>query len=817
MAPSVLSAVLSGSALLAAVNAQNFAGGDRAEDAFVYYQPLNTTILTEYGSSPPVYPSPKITGAGGWEMGLEKAKAFVAQLTLEEKADMVTGQAGPCVGNIVAIPRLGFPGLCLQDGPLAIRVADYASVFSAGVSAGATWDKKIMYERGHAMGEEFRAKGSQIMLGPVAGPLGRSAYAGRNWEGFSSDPYLSGIAMEETIHGAQDAGVQACAKHWIGNEQEIQRNPSYSTGVDKTAHSAAALSSNIDDRTMHELYMWPFANAVKARAASFMCSYQRINGSYGCQNSKSQNGLLKTELGFQGYVMSDWGATHTGVAAIEAGLDMNMPGGLGAYGQGFGFTSYFGGNVTAAAKNGSLEMSRIDDMVIRIMTPYFQLGQDKDFPSIDPSTGDLNTFSPPSTWTREYNLTGEASRDVRGNHGELIRRHGAAGTVLLKNVDHALPLKTPRNVAVFGNDASEPVRSSVINQQNYEYGTLFAGGGSGTGQFTYMKSPLRAIQDRVTADGGIVQSFLNNTHIATNNVSTLVIPKRQPDVCIVMLKTWAEEGNDRAHLGSDWDGDKVVTSVAAFCNNTVVVTHSAGINTLNWSDHPNITAIVAAHFPGQESGNSLVDILYGHVNPSGHLPYTIAMNGNDYNAPPTTNINTTGFYDWQSWFDEKLEIDYRHFDMHNISVRYEFGFGLSYTTFDIKDISAEASASDITSMPEQLPIQPGGNPALWETLYNVTVTVSNTGDVAGAAVPQLYVGLPSSAPAGTPVRQLRGFEKVYLEKGESQSVSFELMRRDLSYWDIVSQQWVIPEGEFTVWVGHSSRDLKVTKSFTVVQ
>jgi beta-glucosidase len=749
-------------------------------------------------------------------MGLEKAKAFVAQLTIEEKADMVTGQAGPCVGNIVAIPRLGFPGLCLHDGPLGIRVADYASVFSAGVSAGATWDKDILYERGHAMGAEFRAKGAHVFLGPVAGPLGRSAYAGRNWEGFSSDPYLSGVAMEKTINGIQDAGVQACAKHWVGNEQEIMRNPLYEDENDNTETTTAALSSNIDDRTMHELYMWPFANAAKARAASFMCAYQRINGSYGCQNSASQNGLLKTELGFQGYIMSDWGATHSGVASIEAGLDMNMPGGLGAYGLNFGIPSYFGGNVTAAANNGSLDISRIDDMVMRIMTPYFQFGQDQDFPSTDPSSADLNTFSPRRTWTREYNLTGEVSRDVRGNHGELIRRHGAAGSVLLKNVDRTLPLKAPRNVAIFGNGAGDPVRSSVLNQQNYEYGSILAGGGSGTGQFTYMVTPLRAIQNRVAEDGGIVQFFLNNTHIINNNVSTLVIPRAIPDVCIVMLKTWAEEAADRAHLGSDWDGDDVVESVASYCNNTVVVTHSAGINTLPWSDHPNVTAILAAHFPGQESGNSLVDILYGDVNPSGHLPYTIAENGDDWNAPPTTAINTTGYADWQSWFDEKLEIDYRHFDLRNMSVRYEFGFGLSYTTFAISDIETSALEHNITSMPEQLPIQPGGNPALWESLYNVTVSVSNTGDVAGAAVPQLYVGLPSSAPAGTPIRQLRGFEKVYLEEGESQSVSFELQRRDLSYWDIISQQWVIPEGEFTIWVGLSSRDLKVQDSFTVV-
>jgi beta-glucosidase len=562
--------------------------------------------------------------------------------------------------------------------------------------------------------------------------------------------------------------------------------------------------------------MWPFANAVKAGAASFMCSYQRINGSYGCQNSKSQNGLLKTELGFQGYVMSDWGATHSGVASVEGGLDMNMPGGLGPYGTNFGIPSYFGGNITLMANNGTVEVSRIDDMVIRIMTPYFQLGQDKDFPSIDPSGADLNTFSPRSSWTREYNLTGEVSRDVRGNHGELIRKHGAAGSVLLKNVDRALPLKAPRNIAVFGNDASDPTKSSVLNQQNYEYGSIFAGGGSGTGQFTYMVTPLRAIQQRAAQDDGIVQFFLNNTLIASSNVSTMLIPRAQPDVCIVMLKTWAEEGADRASLSSDWDGDAVVESVASYCNNTIVVSHSAGVNTLPWSNHPNVTAILAAHFPGQESGNSLVDILYGDVNPSGHLPYTIAMNGTDWNAPPTTGINTTGYADWQSWFDEKLEIDYRHFDMQNISVRYEFGFGLSYTTFEISDIKTEALEHNVTSMPDDLPIQPGGNPALWESLYNVTVSVSNTGDVAGAAVPQLYVGLPSSAPAGTPIRQLRGFEKVHLAEGESQTVGFELQRRDLSYWDVVSQHWVIPEGEFTIWVGLSSRDLKVKDSFTVV-
>ncbi|KAF4438677.1 beta-glucosidase G [Fusarium austroafricanum] len=806
-----LRSVLVSGLLAAGVNAQNYDGSGRAEDAFSWVQPKNTTILGQYGHSPEV-PRNNATGAG-WEDAFVKAKEFVSKLTLEEKALMVTGTPGPCVGNIPAIERVGFNGLCLQDGPLAIRVADYASVFQAGVSAASSWDKKLLYERGLAMGQEFKAKGAHILLGPVAGPLGRSAYSGRNWEGFSPDPYLTGVAMEETIMGHQDAGVQATPKHFIGNEQEVMRNPTFVKNGYIGEVKTEALSANMDDRTMHELYLWPFANAVHAKASSMMCSYQRLNGSYGCQNSKTLNGILKQELGFQGYVMSDWGATHSGVAAINAGQDMDMPGGIGQYGMTF-TKSFFGGNLTKAVTNGTLDETRVDDMIHRIMAPYFWLSQDrKDFPTIDPSGADLSTFSPKKTWFREFNLTGERSRDVRGNHGDLIRKHGAESTVLLKNKNNALPLQKPKSIAIFGNDAGYPTQG-FLNQKDYEFGTLVAGGGSGTGRLTYIVTPLDAINARAKKDGSLVQTWLNNTLIATSNVTDLWIPT-PPEVCLVFLKTWAEEAADREHLSVDWHGDDVVKSVAKSCNNTIVVTHSSGINTLPWADHPNVTAILAAHFPGQESGNSLVDLLYGDVNPSGRLPYTIAFNGTDYNAPPTTAVNTTGKEDWQSWFDEKLEIDYRYFDAKNISVRYEFGFGLSYSTFEISDISAEPIASDITAQPEDRPVQPGGNPALWEGIYNVTISLANTGKVDGATVPQLYVTFPESTPAGTPPKQLRGFEKVFLKAGEKKSVGFELMRRDLSYWDIISQKWVIPEGEFTIRVGFSSRDLKQEKKITV--
>jgi beta-glucosidase len=284
----------------------------------------------------------------------------------------------------------------------------------------------------------------------------------------------------------------------------------------------------------------------------------------------------------------------------------------------------------------------------------------------------------------------------------------------------------------------------------------------------------------------------------------------------VFLKTWAEEGADRASVDTDWNGNEVVESVAAVCPNTVVVTHSSGINDLPWADHPNVTAILAAHYPGEESGNSIVDVLYGAVNPSAKLPYTIALAVDDYNAPPITAVNSTDPYAWQANFDEKLEIDYKYFDANNLSVRFEFGFGLSYTTFELSNVTTSKVCNEtIGAVAKSEKIIPGGNPALWEVLYEVTVNLTNTGAVAGAEVPQLYLTLPSSAPS-TPPKQLRGFEKVYLEANASSIVTFPLLRRDLSYWDIYSQDWVIPTGQLGLSVGFSSRDIKLTTSLTIL-
>ncbi|KAL2429490.1 putative beta-glucosidase G [Exophiala dermatitidis] len=777
---------------------------------------LNSACAQDYGTSPPVYPSPPTSGIG-WESAFSQAEAFVSNLTLDEKAQLVTGTSGPCVGNIAAISRLGFNGLCLQDGPLAIRQATYASVFPAGLTTAASWDRELMYVRGLYLGAEFKGKGSHVALGPVVGPLGRSAYGGRNWEGFSPDPYLTGVAVEQTISGMQRSGIQACLKHYIGNEQETQRNPSLSP--DNV--TIEAVSSNIDDRTIHELYLWPFANGVHAGVASIMCSYNRINGSYGCQNSKTLNGLLKTELGFQGYVMSDWGATHSGVSAINSGLDMDMPGPIG-----FGpvqNSSFFGGNLTEAVNNGTLPEARVDDMIRRIMTPYFYL-QQTEYPPIDGEEPTLNDNFPP--YPGQF-ILGPSNVDVRDNHAQLIRQLGSAGTVLLKNTNNVLPLQSPKSIGVFGNDAGDLVNGEYFsgaafdNQYGFEYANLPVAGGSGTGRLTYLVSPLEALKARAIQDGTLLQYILNNTLVASPGGLQFIAPI--PEVCLVFLKSWASEGIDRTSLDADWNSTAVVESVTTLCNNTIVITNSAGLNVMPWAENPNVTAILAAHLPGQESGNSLVDILYGIVNPSGRLPYTIAWNESDYTFADITNstqlVETEDPNAWQSNFTEGLLIDYRHFDYYNQSVAFEFGFGLSYTTFNLSGLSVTSTVpGNVSALPDPVAPVPGGNPSLWGVLYRANVTVTNTGDKLGATVPQLYLSLPQIPGEGpTPRNVLRGFDKVTLNPGESRWVSFDLTRRDLSYWSTGLQEWVIPSGSIGVNVGFSSRDIRQTSKITVVQ
>jgi beta-glucosidase-like glycosyl hydrolase len=833
-------------------------------------------------SSPPFYPSPWMSGQGEWADAYAQATAFVSQMTLLEKVNLTTGvgwEGEQCVGQNGAVPRLGLRSFCMQDSPVGVRDTDYNSVFSSGQTVAATFDRGLFYARGYAMGQEHRAKGVTVQLGPVAGPLGRTPEGGRNWEGFSPDPYLTGIAIANTVSGIQDAGVVACAKHFIGNEQEHFRQTGEAQGYG--FNISESFSANMDDVTMHELYLWPFADAVHAGVGSIMCSYNQVNNSYSCQNSKLLNNLLKDELGFQGFVMSDWQAQHTGAASAVAGLDMTMPGDT-EFSSGY---SFWGTNLTLAVINGTVPEWRIDDMATRIMAAYFKVGRtpESEIP-INFDAWTLDTYGPLHASVGADIQQVNFHVDVRGDHGNLIRNIGARATVLLKNINHTLPLSSPKFLAVIGEDAGPNLLGpNGCSDRGCDNGTLAMGWGSGSANFPYLITPDSALQAQALADGSRYESILDD--YATSQIEALV---SQADVTtIVFVNADSGEGyisvdgneGDRNNLTLWNSGDDLIMNVSALCNNTIVVIHSTGPTLVtDWYDSPNVTAILWAGLPGEQSGNSITDILYGKVNPAGRTPFTWGPTRESYGTD-VLYVPNNGNDAPQGDFIEGVFIDYRAFDRQNITPIYEFGYGLSYTTFSYSNLtitSANAGPyTPTTGTTQAAPVLgnfstnlanylfpnssfphiwqyiypylnttdaatasadpyygetaadflppgatsgspqpllpagggPGGNPELWDVLYTVTATITNTGDLNGEEVPQLYVSLGGP---NQPAVILRGFERLSIDAGQSATFTADLLRRDLSNWDTVSQNWVITDYPKTVYVGPSSRNLPLS-------
>ncbi|KAK7955940.1 beta-glucosidase [Apiospora aurea] len=702
--------------------------------------------------------------AADWGAAYQKANAALAKLSSQDKINIVTGvgwNKGPCVGNTPAIGSIGYPQLCLQDSPLGVRYGNGVTAFTPGIQAGSTWDRDLIRQRGQFMGEEAKGCGVHVLLGPVAGPLGKVPQGGRNWEGFAADPYLSGIATAETVEGMQAAGVQANVKHYIANEQELSRD---------------TISSNVDDRTMHELYLWPFADAVQANVASVMCAYNKLNGTWSCEDDKSLNGLLKQELGFQGYVLTDWNAQHTTELSANSGLDMTMPG-----------SDYNGGSVlwgpklAAAVSSGRVPQSRVDDMVRRILGAWYLTQQDSGYPTIN------------------------INANVQANHKTNVRAVARDGIVLLKNDGGALPLQKPRSLALIGSAAvNNPQGINACVDRGCNTGALGMGWGSGTANYPYFVAPADAIRTRAQRDGTTI-------NLQASDSTSAAAAARGADAAVVFITADSGEGyitvegvaGDRNDLDPWHNGNQLVQAVAQASDNVIVVVHSVGPILLETIlALPSVKAVVWAGLPSQESGNALVDVLYGDTAPSGKLPYTIAKAAGDYGTSVSRGQSDS--------FSEGLYIDYRHFDRANIAPRYEFGFGLSYTNFTYSAIAVDGAPA---AGPATGDVVPGGRADLFETVATVTVNVANSGSVTGAEVAQLYVGYPSSVTA--PPKQLRGFEKLPLAAGASGTATFALRRRDLSYWDVAQQNWVVPTGAFTISVGASSRDIRQTATLTV--
>ncbi|KAH6668439.1 putative beta-glucosidase A [Halenospora varia] len=810
--------------------------------------------------SPPCYPSPWMRGGNGWADAYAKAQKFVSQLTLLEKVNLTTGvgwEGESCVGNTGSIPRLNFLGLCLQDSPLGVRDTDYNSAFPSGMNAAATWSTRLFKSRGNAMGLEHRGKGVDVQLGPVAGPIGRVPAGGRNWEGFSPDPVLTGIAMGETIKGIQDAGVIACGKHYIGNEQEHNRD---------ATSTSPAYSANIDDKTMHELYLWPFADAVRAGVGSIMCSYNQINNSYGSQNSYTLNYLLKNELDFQGFVTSDWWAQHTGVASTLAGLDMTMAGDQNlASGN-----TWWGSNLTAAVLNGTIPQWRLDDMTVRIMSAYYKVGRDTAKVPVNFNSWSLETYGYQHPKAKEDYTQINYHVNVQDDHVKLIREIGGASTVLLKNTNNALPLKKPKSIAVIGEDAHDnPGGPNAYGDRGCDIGTLAMGWGSGTANFPYLIAPNTALKAQAASDGSKYANI-------SNNYDFDAVAKAVTDVDVAIVFGNSDSGEsglivdsnegDRNNLTLWGNADPLIAHVASINPNTIVVLHTIGpVIVEAFKNHPNITALLWAGLPGQESGNAITDILYGKVNPQAKSVFTWGKKREDWGVDvvytPTSNPP-------QLSFNEGVFIDYRHFDAAGIEPSYEFGFGLSYTNFSYSNLviqkqnpspyqptTGQTSAAPTfgaidynaadnefppgwhavnnyiypyldgpvpTGQPQNWPKgaqdgspQPklpaggssGGNRQLWDTVYVVSATVTNTGGVKGTEIPQLYISLGGPE---DPKVVLRGFDDLILDPGESETFTYEVTRRDISNWDPVSQNWVVSSYPKTVYVGSSSRNLPLS-------
>ncbi|KAK4464552.1 glycoside hydrolase [Cladorrhinum samala] len=859
-----------------------------------------------YGQSPPWYPTPKGGIAATWEKSYAKAAKMVEKMTLAEKVNVTTGtgwQMGLAVGSNGPAVYVGFPQLQLQDGPLGIRFADNITAFPAGITVGATWSRQLMYARGKAHAIEAREKGINVLLGPCVGPLGRMPAGGRNWEGFGADPYLQGIAGAETVKGIQSEGVMATIKHFVANEQEHFRQQ-WEWGLPH------AVSSNIDDRTLHELYAWPFGDAVKAGVASVMCSYNQVNNSYACGNSKLLNGILKDELGFQGFVMSDWLAQRSGVGTALAGLDMTMPGDGVRWANG---ESLWGPELTRSVLNGSVPLERLNDMVTRIVAAWYQLGQDdeKKFPRQPPNFSswtneEKGVLSPGSSSPQEEVVVNKFI-NVQANHSIIAREVAAQGTVLLKN-ENLLPISREGldatklrmrravveratgkqhtgkfKVGIFGEDAGPGDGPNACKDRACNQGTLGSGWGSGAVEFPYLVAPIESLRDKFDSEKVELHEYLDNKpSFDKDDIKSVV---NDLELCIVFANAdsgegfvkWGDVSGDRPNISLQKGGDDLIIKVAENCGggsgDVIVVIHAVGpVKMEKWIDTSNIKAVLFANLPGQESGHALTDILFGDTNPSGHLPFTIGKSLEDYGDGGQVLYLPNGVVPQQD-FKEGLYIDYRYFDKENIEPRFEFGFGLSYTTFNYSNVVVHSRrrktafpdarpspaaeppsySTDIPNKAEALfppeirkldkyiypyldnvdDIEPGkypypdgyeiqqplsqaggaegGNPDLWAINAEVDVDVKNDGPVAGAVVPQLYVQYPAKEGVDFPVKVLRGFDKVFLKPGESKTVKFSLTRRDLSYWDVATQNWVIvEEGEYKFLIGGSSRDLPVS-------
>lgn len=808
-------------------------------------------------------------------------RKIVEKMSVPEKVNVTTGTGwglGPCVGNTGSVPRLGIPSLCLQDGPNGVRFTDFVTHFPSGLATGSTFNRNLMKLKGKALGREFREKNVHIALAPTIGPIGSKAQGGRNWESFGADPYLQGVAGAQQIEGIQDEGVVAVVRHFVGNEQEHFRQVG-EWDSEGWKNLKSSISSNIGDRTMHEVYLWPFADALRAGVGGVLCSYNQVNNTHSCENLYLLNYLLKEELGFQGFVVSDWGAQHSGVYSALAGLDMSMPGEV--FDEWLSGRSFWGPSLTRAIFNDTIPQERLDDMVTRILVPFFaskylKLPSEESVPNF--SSWTFHTYGQQYPY-QHYGAISQQNWhiDARSKFSDKIAHEIAKeAIVLLKNAGHHLPIEREngiRRLLLVGAAQNADSRGFNCKDQRCTQGMIVSGWGSAAINNPIVSTPYQAIQKRAEDRRITLDTNTNNwdlEHIEEQADYT--------DMAVVMVTAHSGEGyievdgnyGDRKNVSLWNNGDELVLSVANRCKKTVVVVSSVGpVDMERWIEHENVVGVLFTAPSGQFSGEAIAEVLFGEENPSGRLPFTISKKPQHY---VSILDNLLDGDEPQDIFDRGIYLDYRFFDKHSIKPRYPFGFGLSYTKFLVHNLRIKELNSPteyLFTPPDYLPVNPsveddicdpeealfpyeefdtvpgfiypylydekvrllddeenfeyptgyrpnhrnspalagggvGGNPALWEEIYEISVQVSNDGVSYGGYVSQLYIEFPNTI-VPSPPKVLRGFDKVFLESKQSTSIRFKLLHRDLSIWDTKSQQWVIQTGTYKVYVSSSSR------------
>ena len=658
-------------------------------------------------------------------------QSIISQMTLEEKAALCTGASG---WTTTPVERLGIPEMLVSDGPHGVRrIPDVhslggqslpATCFPTASCLASTWDVELLRQMGKALAEEAIALNVDVLLGPGVN-MKRSPLGGRNFEYFSEDPYLAGELAVGLIDGIQSKGVGTSLKHFAVNNQEFQR---------------FSISAEVDERTLREIYLPAFEKAVRqAKPWTVMCAYNKLNGEYCSQHEYLLTDILKKEWGFEGLVVSDWGAVHDRVAALKAGLDWEMP----------GPQDWRVKAVIEAVHSGELDEAILDESVRRILNIVFKTQQ-------TPKGG---TF------------------DVDAHH-ELAHKVAAEGMVLLKN-NGILPLKDQQHIAVIGRAAEN---------------AHFQGGGSSHINPTKVAMPFKELQAQaVSAELTYAEGYPSDDSFRQEMIDQAVGLAESADVAIlyIALPSYKEsEGYDRTDLDLTEQQVALIKAVTKVQPKTVVVLNNgAPVAMSAWIDEA--AAVLEAWMMGQAGGSAIADILFGKINPSGKLAETYPLNLAD----------TPAYLNWpgdagEVRYGEGLFIGYRYYDARKLPVLFPFGYGLSYTTFAYSNPKLSATTfKDVDGL-------------------TVNVDVTNTGEVAGKEIVQVYVHDQESG-LTRPQKELKGFAKVELQPGETKTVSIHLDFRAFAFYHSEYKQWITESGDFDILIAASATDIRHTLTVTL--